>query len=80
MDDQSPEAWAYMTFQIRLSIQNTSSDPISIYTDFSYVNYTKDLRQSGKKIVLLSIIGVEVDSAVAKNYTKIDQVDPLVKL
>ncbi len=39
----------------------------------------KDLRKCGKKTVLVKKSGVEVGQEVAKNYTKVELMDPMVE-
>ena len=70
--------WAYMPFNLRLT-QETGADTITIYPDVSRTDRVKDLRKRGDKTVLVKRSRVEVSTDVAKNYDKVELMDPMVE-
>lgn len=72
-------SWAYATYELRLALQDTASPTIAIYADISRMDRIKDLRKRGEKTVLVKKSGVDVCQDVAKNYTKVELMDPMVE-
>jgi hypothetical protein len=71
--------WAYATFNFQVALQDTAAPTIAIYADFSQMDRIKDLCKRGKKTLLVKKSGVEVGQEVAKNYTKVKLMDPMVE-
>ena len=71
--------WQYVTFEIRLAIQDTSAPTIDIYPDVSRKDHVKDIRKRGHNTVLVRRSSVDVGPEVAKNYDKIKLMDPIIK-
>ena len=69
----------YVTFDIWLAIQDTSATTIDIYPDVYRTDHVKDLRKHGHKTVLVSRSGVDVGIEFAKNYDKVELMDPMIK-
>lgn len=72
-------AWPLLTFELRIAIQDTIAPTVPIYSDISRMDRMKDLRNRGDKTVLVKKSGVEVSPDVAKNYTKVEAIDPVVE-
>jgi hypothetical protein len=72
-------SWAHATFKLRLALQDTAAPTIAIYADTSHMNHIKDLCKCGEKTVLVKKSGIEVGQEVAKNYTKVELMDPTVE-
>ena len=71
--------WQYVNFEIRLAIQDTSAPTIDIYPDVSRIYHVKDLRKYGHKTVLVRNYGIDVGLEVAKDYNKVELMDPMIK-
>ena len=71
--------WQYVTFEIRLAIQDTSAPTIDIYPNVSRTDHVKDIRKRGHKTVLVRISGFDVGPEVVKNYGKVKLMDPIIK-
>ena len=69
----------YVNFEIRLAIQDTLAPIIDIYPDVSMTDHVKDLRKRGHKTMLVRRSGVDVVPEVAKNYDKVELMDPMIK-
>ena len=69
-------AWSYVLFELRVTMQNSSADTFAIYPD--EVNRTKDLRNRGEKTVLVVRSDAEVSRDVSKNYV-VQPMDPLLQ-
>ena len=52
--------WQYVTFEIRVAIQDTSAPIIDIYPDVSRTDHVKDICKRGHKTVLVSRSVVDV--------------------
>ncbi len=79
LQDNSTDAWGYVTFELVLALRTTSAPTVAIYSDVSHMARTKDLRDRGEKTVLLKKSGVTVSPDTAKNYTAVEEMDPLVE-
>lgn len=79
LQDKNPNAWAYVTFELARAIQTTSAPTIAIHPDVSHMARTKDLRDRGDKTVLLRKSGVDVSEDEAKNYSSVEDMEPLVE-
>ena len=79
LQNNHPACWAYGTYDLRLALQDTGADTIAIYPDVSRTDRVKDLRKRGEKTILVKKSGVEVDPDVAKNYDKVELMDPMVE-
>ena len=71
--------WQYVTFDIRLSIQDTSAPTIDIYPNVYRTDHVKDHHKHGQKTVPVRMSGVDVGQEVAKNYDKVEIMDPMIK-
>jgi len=79
LQNNHPSCWAYQTFELRLTLQDTGADTIPIYPDISRTDRVKDLRNRGDKTILVKKSGVEVNAETAKNYDKVKLMDPMVE-
>ena len=70
--------WNYVTFDIRLAIQDTSEPSIGIYPDVSRTDHVQDICKRGHKTVIVRRSGVDVGPEVAKNYDKVELMDPMI--
>ena len=71
-------AWPYCTFEIQFCLQQTNAPTIVIYADVSHMSRTKDLCKRDKT-VRVKKSGVTVSESIAKNYTKVEKMDPRVQ-
>ena len=71
--------WAYQTFTITVAIRRTEAPFILIHNDVSRMDSTKDLRKRGPKSVAVRKTGVEIPHSSAKNYSKVEVMDPSVE-
>ena len=71
-------AWTYVLFQSRLSIQMTSDETFAIYRDKSHMDRTVDLRQRGDKSVLVKTDGAVVSIEEEKNYDDVEDMVDMV--
>jgi len=79
LQDNHKACWTYTTFHLQLALQDTGAPTIAIYPDISRTDRVKDLRKRGDKTILVKKSGVEVDPNVAKNYDKVEIMDPMVQ-
>ena len=79
LQDNTTDAWSYVTFELRLALQRTNARAIAIYPDVSRFDRTKDLRNRGEKSVLVKKAGVTACPSKERNYSKVEVMDPLVE-
>ena len=72
-------AWAYMTFEARIAIQDTAAPFIPIHDDISRFDGTRDLRQRGHKSVLVKKSRTAVSQSDAQKYSRVEVMDSCVE-
>lgn len=73
-------AWAYILFFAKLTIQDTLAPTTETFADASRFGGQKDVRKRGKKTVLLKTSGTNVLPETERNYSKVETLDPVVEL
>ena len=72
-------AWSYLTFMLRVTVQDTLAPMTAIYADISRMDTTTDLRNRGQKTVLVERSDAVVPPAVANKYMKVETMEPCVE-
>ena len=72
-------AYAYILLNYQVAIEDTAAPMMAIFEDISRMDFTKDLRNRGERTVLVKRSDVVVDPDVAKNYTKVETMEPCVQ-
>ena len=70
--------YAYVLFYFWVTNKETSAPTLAIYEDISRMDRTKDLRNHVEKTVLVKKADVVVAADEAKNYTKVECIEPCV--
>ena len=71
--------WQYVTFEIRLAIQDAFAPTIDIYPNVSRTDHVKDICKYGHKTMIVRRSVVDVGPKVVKNYNKFELMDPMIK-
>lgn len=79
LQNNNAACWAYSTFYLRLTLQETGADTIVIHPDVSRTDRVKDLRKRGDKSILVKKGGTVVDHDEARRYDKVVTMEPMVE-
>lgn len=71
--------WAYLLFELQVARESTLAPTMATYADVGRMDRTKDLRNRGEKTVLLKKSTASVAPETARDYTKVELMDPLVE-
>ncbi|KAL7502257.1 hypothetical protein ACHAXN_000889, partial [Cyclotella atomus] len=73
------ETFSYVFYESRKTIAQSRRDTFSMYNDVSHMSRTVDLRNRGPKTVLVKRATAVVDDAVAREYSQVIDIDPLIE-